>query len=110
MHEGIRDKDQGGSQREVAHVADRLSATRRRNFVGRSRELDQLEQCASIDGPAVTFLHGIGGMGKSALLEVLVARFGARGVQSIYLDARALEPTPRGFWQRLGGELGLCDA
>lgn len=109
MHESFRDEGREEPEREVAQVADRLSHLRRRSFVGRERELEQLEQCATVDGPAVTFLHGIGGMGKSALLELVVTRFDARGVQSLYLDARAIEPTPRGLWQALGGELGLCD-
>jgi Transcriptional regulatory protein, C terminal len=97
----------GGSPPEEARVADRLKQLRRRHFVGRHRELGQLEQCASPDGAAVTFLHGIGGMGKSAVLEVLEERLRARGVRSLRVDARGFEPTPRGFWKALGDELGF---
>jgi hypothetical protein len=96
-----------GSPGEEARVADRLKRLRRARFVGRERELTQLERCIEPDGPAVTFLHGIGGMGKSALLEVLEERLRARGVRALCLDARHFEPTPRGFWEALGGELGL---
>jgi hypothetical protein len=107
MHESARDDAPNGPQREEARIADRLKQLRRLRFVGRQRELSQLEQCMEPDGPAVTFLHGIGGMGKSALLEVLQEHLQARGVRAIYLDARSFEPTPRGFWEALGGELGL---
>jgi hypothetical protein len=107
MHENARQDARNGPQQEDARIADRLKQLRRRRFVGRQRELRQLAQCTEPDGPAVTFLHGIGGMGKSALLEVLEEQWRARGVRSIYLDARNFEPTPRGFWEALGGELGL---
>jgi hypothetical protein len=107
MHESAREHAPNGLEREEARVADRLKELRRRRFVGRERELGQLERCTEADGPAVTFLHGIGGMGKSSLLEVLAERLRARGVRSIYIDARNFEPTPRGFWEALGGELGL---
>lgn len=112
MHESDREAAPSGlhpeEAREKASVADRLRQLRRQRFVGRGRELHQLEQCAEPDGPAVTFLHGIGGMGKSALLEVLAEHLRARGVRSLYLDARRFEPTPRGFWEALAGELGLA--
>ena len=107
MPESAGDDAPDGTLQEDGRVADRLKQLRRRRFVGRRRELGQLDQCTELDGPAVTFLHGIGGMGKSALLEVLQEQWRARGVRSIYLDARRLEPTPRGFWEALGGELGL---
>lgn len=88
-------------------IADRLKQLRRQRFVGRQRELEQLGQCIAPDGPAVTFLHGMGGMGKSALLEVFEERQRARGVRTLHLDARSFEPTPRGFWVALASELGL---
>jgi len=105
MRESALEDAPGGPQREAGRVADRLSELRRRRFVGRQRELAQLERCTDADGPAVTFLHGIGGMGKSALLEAFQDRMRARGVPSLYLDARSFEPTPRGFSQVLGAWL-----
>ncbi|HYQ15811.1 MAG TPA: ATP-binding protein, partial [Polyangiaceae bacterium] len=104
MHESARDD---APQREEGRVAGRLGQLRRRHFVGRQRELDQLARCAEPEGPAVLFVHGIGGIGKSALLEVLQDRLRASGVRTLYLDARHFEPTPRGFWRALGAELGL---
>jgi AAA ATPase-like protein len=109
-HESEPEDGAHGPGREEARIADRLKQVRRQRFVGRRRELAQLEQCIESDGPAVTFLHGIGGMGKSALLEVLEDRLRARGVRSIYLDARAFAPTPRAFWEALAGKLRLSAA
>jgi GNAT superfamily N-acetyltransferase len=106
MPESARQDAESGPPLEEARVADRLKQLRRRRFVGRQRELGLLARCAEPDGPAVTFLHGIGGMGKSALLEVLLEHLRTHGVRSIYLDARSFEPTPHGFWEALGGELG----
>jgi hypothetical protein len=108
MHESAPQGPSSGPQREEARIADRLKQLRRQRFVGRHRELALLQQCTEPDGPAVTFLHGIGGMGKSTLLQMLEERLRARGVRSIHLDARCFEPTPRGFWAALGAELGLC--
>lgn len=106
MHESPREGALAVPQWEEGRVADRLSELRRRRFVGRQRELAQLDRCIDPDGPAVTFLHGIGGMGKSALLEVFLERLQARGVRSIYLDARHFEPTPRGLAQALAVAAG----
>jgi hypothetical protein len=108
MREHAGEELANGAPREEARVADRLKQLRRRRFVGRQRELAQLERSAEPDGPAVTFLYGLGGIGKSALLEVLHEHWRARGVRSLHLDARNVEPTPRGFWEALGGELGLA--
>jgi hypothetical protein len=108
MHESAGEDARRQSRGEEARIPDRLKQLRRRRFVGRERELTQLEQCTEPDGHAVTFLHGVGGMGKSAVLEVLEERLRARGVRALCLDARHFEPTPRGFWEALGGELGLA--
>src|SRR4051794_30799227 len=105
MHESTREAPPDGPRQEGARITDRLKQLRRRRFVGRQRKLEQLERCTEPDGPAITFLHGIGGMGKSALLEVLQERLRARGLLSVYLDARSFEPTPRGFWEALEAAL-----
>jgi hypothetical protein len=105
MHESAREHAASGPPGEEARVVDRLKQLWRLRFVGRQRELAQLERCAEPDGPAVTFLHGIGGMGKTALLAVLEERFRARGLRSVHLDARCFEPTPRGFLEAIRGAL-----
>ena len=65
----------------------------RRAFAGRQRELELLHEPAR-----VTFVHGIAGIGKSALLDELLAD--DTGVAR--LDCRTIEPTERGFRGALG--------
>lgn len=96
MHERTQQNVLNDVRPGDARVVDRLRQLRRERFVGRQRELAQLDQCVRADGPAVTFLHGMAGMGKSALLEVFEERLGARGIRTLHLDARGFEPTPRG--------------
>lgn len=87
-------------------IADRLRAERRAGFVGRAAELAQLARCARDGGPAVTFLVGIGGMGKTSLLEAFVERLGREEIPWRTLDCDAVAPTEPGFLSALGDRLG----
>ena len=62
-------------------------------IVGRDRELERLHEPAR-----VAYVHGIPGIGKSALLDAFLAD--RPGV--VRLDCRAIEPTERGFRAALG--------
>ena len=78
-------------------------------LIGRASERATLHLVLGRDGPAVVFIHGIGGVGKSALLEAFTAEARAQGAVVVSLDGGAVEPTPRGFLAALsnatGGEL-----
>jgi hypothetical protein len=65
--------------------------------VGRERELAVLSEQLAEEGAVVSFVYGIGGIGKSSLLAAAATRFGAAGARVVRLDGRAVEPTPRGF-------------
>jgi hypothetical protein len=52
---------------------------------------------------AVTHVHGLPGMGKSALLATFADREQSAGAHVISLDCRAVEPTERGFLRAAGG-------
>ncbi len=65
----------------------------RRAFAGRQRELELLHEPAR-----VAFVHGIAGIGKSALLDELLAD----DIGVARLDCRTIEPTERGFRGALG--------
>jgi hypothetical protein len=87
-------------------VRDRLAAARHRSFVGRAGEVEFFR--AALNGePAFTvlFIHGVGGVGKSALLR----RFGdvaaEAGVACVRVDGRDLEATPDGFVAALDAAL-----
>src|SRR5688572_13198508 len=71
-------------------------------LVGRDDEMDILRQLLGDDGPLVVFVHGIAGIGKSALVEAFAAEARVRSAAVLRLDGRAIEPTERGFLAALG--------
>ena len=58
------------------------------------------------EGPLVVFIHGIGGVGKSALVEAFTAEARARGAIVLRLDSGTIEPTPRGFLAAISSATG----
>ena len=81
-------------------VMTTIRAERIRPFVGRVDELSDLSELVARG--AIVHLHGIAGIGKSALLEAFARDVGAAGVGSMMLDCRAVEPTERGFLRSVG--------
>lgn len=79
---------------QVLRVEDRLARARVQLHVGRESERRRLESLLAPGGPAVVFVHGAPGIGKSALVDAVVA---ATGRSAIRLDARRVEPTPAAF-------------
>src|SRR5688572_240214 len=69
--------------------------------IGRETELATLRTVLEDDGPRVLFVHGIGGVGKSALVEAFSANARAVNARVIELDGGAVEPTARGFTSAL---------
>src|SRR5689334_2905285 len=80
-----------------------------RSFVGREQELERIERQLVDDGRAVVFVHGIGGIGKSAFLRALEPRLSARGLRVLSTSARDIEPTPQGVLTALGAALGSSE-
>ena len=79
----------------------------RDTFAGRDAELADLRRLLDDEGPAVLFVHGIAGVGKSALLE----RFAATApVPVVRVDGERLEPTEAGFLRELSDTLGASVA
>src|SRR4051812_50200004 len=78
-------------------------------IVGRDAQLAVLRSLLGEAGPAVVFVSGIGGIGKSALILKFAAEAQAEGATVLRLDSGAIEPTERGFLAALqdvaGGEL-----
>jgi hypothetical protein len=67
------------------------------NFIGRTEEMEFLLQILEQEHPAVAHIHGIGGIGKSILLEVFAEEARKRGAAVVILDCRSIEPTEKGF-------------
>jgi hypothetical protein len=90
-------------------VADRLKGARRRRFVGRTAELELFLGALNQPEPpfSVLWIHGPGGVGKTALLGALAEAAADAGVSVVRLDLRAFEPSPPAFMAEVGRAVGL---
>ncbi len=69
---------------------------------GRDADLEALVDFATdLKGPVLLQLHGLPGIGKSALLAAAAARLEARGTRCRLIDGRLVEPTPQGILEAL---------
>jgi DNA-directed RNA polymerase specialized sigma24 family protein len=85
-------------------LADRLREARRRRFVGRAAELELFETALETSPPpfAVLFVHGPGGVGKTALLRTLGEAAEQAGLPVTYVDMRSIAPSPPAFLAAAG--------
>jgi DNA-binding SARP family transcriptional activator len=92
-------------------LATRLTAARRRSFVGRTDELALFAEALRADAPqfAVLHVHGPGGVGKSTLLAEFARLCDEASVPAITLDGRNIPPTPEGFLDALRDKTGAED-
>jgi class 3 adenylate cyclase len=89
-----------------AHLSELLESRAVASFVGRGAELALLDTLFAETGPLVVHIHGIGGIGKSTLLDAFARRAGRRrSVGLIRLDCRTAEPTERGVVHAIGALL-----
>ena len=93
-------------------LGDHLAVSRQRRLYGRERELDLFRR-ALAGSPApfsLFYVHGLGGVGKSAFLAACANEAALKGVATVHVDARHIEATPRGFVRALSESLGLSEA
>ena len=90
------------AQRVRDLIQDRLSTA----FVGRKDQLDSLLDSLEREGPVVVQIHGMAGIGKSALLARFAERAREAGATVVLLDCRTIEPTAAGFLRSLRGAIG----
>lgn len=90
----------------VQRMADLLARQAREDFVGRAGELAVLHALLAAGGPRVVHVHGIAGIGKSALLTRFAAEAQVAGAVVLRLDCRSMEPTEAGFLAGLGEAIG----
>lgn len=93
----------------IGHVEEEQQEARGYGLVGRERELERLVSGLADSGPAVTFVYGAPGVGKSALLAAFTTHATTGGWEVVGIECRDVEPTPRAFLDELrralGGEL-----
>src|SRR5262245_17299598 len=76
------------------------------DLVGREAELGSLGTALDEGGPVLVYVHGIAGVGKSALVSAFADRVRAAGATVVLLDCRSIEPTDRGFIHSLASAVG----
>ncbi|HTR92636.1 MAG TPA: winged helix-turn-helix domain-containing protein [Trebonia sp.] len=87
-----------------------LLGARAAAVVGRQAERAVLLELADSDRPLVVAVHGIAGIGKSALLAGFAEDARAHGAAVVSLDCGGIEPTERGFLAALGRAIGALRA
>lgn len=88
-------------------LADTLDAAGRRGFIGRSAELAAFE--ALLERPEhviVLWLSGLGGVGKTALLQACSSRARQAGWLTARIDGRAVAPVPQAFSSSVESAIG----
>src|SRR5450432_2452909 len=93
----------------MTHTVRQLMDEQAIGLVGRDEEMAVLRQMLGESGPLVVFVHGIAGIGKTALIEAFAVEARAWGTTVVRLDCRSMEPTDHGFLaaleERTGGQL-----
>lgn len=87
-------------------LGDVVAEQASRTFVGREQEMRLLMETLSDSGPALVYLHGIAGIGKSRLIAAFAEEARGHNATVIMLDCRAVEPTESGFLRALGSRFG----
>lgn len=87
-----------------------LLGARAAAVVGRHAERSVLLGLAERDRPLVVAVHGIAGIGKSALLAAFADDAHAHGAAVVSLDCGGIEPTERGFLAALDRAIGALRA
>ena len=90
-------------------LGDRLERRAVETLVGRRAELERLKDFALGDEPAVMYIQGIPGIGKTHLLNALIARIGEKGVSVVRIDARWCEPSPGALCRAIAKEISGSD-
>lgn len=92
----------------MSRLADRLHNARRRRFIGRTAELALFEAALTAGEPPffLLYIHGPGGVGKTALLTQYARLAEQAGAIPLTVDARNIEPTPEAFLAGLRLALG----
>lgn len=100
---GIKDSEQSKKK-----ISDRIEKKDLKYFVGRENELETILGIIKKKEPLfyVTYIHGIGGIGKTCLIQKIINSLKSK-IIFIYLDCRLIEPTEKGFLTALSKELDL---
>jgi class 3 adenylate cyclase len=92
---------------QIQTVKERIVNRARTSFVGRQKELTILRTAIETAEfqYLVIFIHGVGGIGKSRLLQTALHSLGP-AIRRHIIDCRNVEPTSEGFLLALGETIG----
>lgn len=90
----------------MARVRDLLSRAGLKTLVGREQQIGEMERLLTDERPLVMFVHGIGGVGKSHLLDAFAEIALERAAHVVRIDCATVEPTEAGFLAALGQRAG----
>lgn len=92
-------------------LGDAIQSRRRDRFVGRTAEIEVFQTALKADEPpfSVLYLHGPGGIGKSALIDVLSDHADRTGAHVVRLDGRDLPLSVEAILDALGRSLDVPD-
>src|SRR5215469_1983938 len=91
-------------------LRDRLERRAVEALAGRHAEIERLEAFALGDEPLLMHIQGIPGIGKTHLLNALVASVRRKGVFVVRMDARWCEPSPAALCRAICGETGASES
>jgi hypothetical protein len=83
-------------------IRDRLSHNAQAQLIGREVELGELHQALAAGTPVVVHVHGLPGIGKSALLAAFAEQARSHATPVLGIECAAIEPTERGVLEELG--------
>jgi len=82
-----------------------------RGVVGRRRELALLGRMTDrVDETLLIHLHGLAGVGKSAVLDAFITEERTKGAVVVRLDCRVVEPTERGLLLEVSAAVGISSS
>jgi hypothetical protein len=91
----------------MARTLQTLLDERASALPGRDRERTVLLELVEREQPLFAVVHGIAGVGKSALLRAFAGDARERGARVLEVDCRTVEPTESGFLDALGRVLDV---
>ena len=91
----------------MARTLQSLLDERASALPGRDRERTVLLELVERERPLFAVVHGIAGVGKSALLRAFAGDARERGARVLEVDCRMVEPTESGFLDALGRVLDV---
>src|ERR1700743_44532 len=90
-------------------LGDRVERRAVETLVGRRAEFERLKDFALRDEPVVMYIQGIPGIGKTHLLNALIARIGETGFSVVRIGAGWCEPSPGALCRAIAKEISGSD-